>query len=85
MRASTAADMDRPAPEARFLVFGSASWTRTNDPVINSHLLYRLSYPGILKRWARIVVSWDGACNACVIIHFVTRPSLWLGPGLVPI
>lgn len=23
---------------------GSASWTRTNDPVINSHLLYQLSY-----------------------------------------
>uniref|UniRef100_A0A653B6Q5 Uncharacterized protein n=1 Tax=Ectopseudomonas oleovorans TaxID=301 RepID=A0A653B6Q5_ECTOL len=26
--------------------FGSATWTRTRDPMINSHLLYRLSYRG---------------------------------------
>ncbi len=26
--------------------FGSRSWTRTNDPLINSQLLYQLSYPG---------------------------------------
>ena len=26
---------------------GSRSWTRTNDPLINSQLLYRLSYPGM--------------------------------------
>ncbi len=26
---------------------GSATWTRTRDPMINSHLLYRLSYRGI--------------------------------------
>ena len=26
---------------------GSPSWTRTNDIVINSHALYRLSYWGI--------------------------------------
>ena len=25
---------------------GSSGWTRTNDPVINSHLLYQLSYRG---------------------------------------
>src|SRR5690606_12319892 len=25
---------------------GSATWTRTRDPMINSHLLYRLSYRG---------------------------------------
>jgi len=25
---------------------GSRSWTRTNDPLINSQLLYQLSYPG---------------------------------------
>lgn len=24
-------------------MFGSACWTRTSDPMINSHLLYRLS------------------------------------------
>ncbi len=28
-------------------LFGSATWTRTRDPMINSHLLYRLSYRGI--------------------------------------
>ncbi len=28
-------------------MFGSATWTRTRDPMINSHLLYRLSYRGI--------------------------------------
>ena len=28
---------------------GSRSWTRTNDPLINSQLLYRLSYPGPVR------------------------------------
>ena len=28
------------------VVSGSASWTRTNDPLINSQLLYQLSYRG---------------------------------------
>ncbi len=27
--------------------FGSPTWTRTTDPMINSHLLYQLSYRGI--------------------------------------
>ena len=27
--------------------FGSPSWTRTNDPAVNSRMLYRLSYWGI--------------------------------------
>ena len=27
--------------------FGSPSWTRTNDPAVNSRMLYRLSYRGI--------------------------------------
>lgn len=30
----------------RPFLFGSATWTRTRDPMINSHLLYRLSYRG---------------------------------------
>ena len=30
-------------------LFGSPSWTRTNDIVINSHALYRLSYWGIFN------------------------------------
>ncbi|CAI8808799.1 hypothetical protein EMIT093MI4_10604 [Pseudomonas sp. IT-93MI4] len=29
------------------LLFGSTTWTRTRDPMINSHLLYQLSYCGI--------------------------------------
>ena len=28
-------------------VSGSTTWTRTRDPVINSHLLYQLSYRGM--------------------------------------
>lgn len=28
----------------------SGSWTRTNDPVINSHLLYQLSYAGTINK-----------------------------------
>ena len=31
-------------------MFGSATWTRTRDPMINSHLLYRLSYRGTAMR-----------------------------------
>ena len=30
--------------------FGSPSWTRTNDPAVNSRMLYRLSYWGIYER-----------------------------------
>ena len=29
--------------------FGSPSWTRTNDTAVNSRVLYRLSYGGILQ------------------------------------
>ena len=28
---------------------GSTTWTRTRDPMINSHLLYQLSYRGIRR------------------------------------
>ena len=28
---------------------GSTTWTRTRDPVINSHLLYQLSYRGMTR------------------------------------
>ena len=31
-------------------VNGSDTWARTKDPVINSHMLYQLSYVGTLKR-----------------------------------
>ena len=29
-----------------FIESGSLNWTRTSDPLINSQLLYRLSYQG---------------------------------------
>ena len=29
---------------------GADTWARTKDPVINSHMLYQLSYVGTLKR-----------------------------------
>ena len=32
-----------------WLSTGSSSWTRTNDPAVNSRMLYRLSYRGISK------------------------------------
>ena len=28
---------------------GSTTWTRTRDPMINSHLLYQLSYRGMRR------------------------------------
>ena len=31
------------------LLSGSTTWTRTRDPVINSHLLYQLSYRGMAR------------------------------------
>ena len=34
---------------------GSRSRTRTCDPVINSHLLYRLSYPGMALNTVRSI------------------------------
>jgi hypothetical protein len=34
-----------------FLRIGSPGRTRTNDKVVNSHLLYQLSYRGSVKDW----------------------------------
>ena len=33
----------------RLSLSGSTTWTRTRDPMINSHLLYQLSYRGIRR------------------------------------
>ena len=30
--------------------YGSSSWTRTNDPAVNSRMLYQLSYWGMLRK-----------------------------------
>lgn len=32
-----------------FIIFGSPDMTRTCDPLVNSQLLYRLSYRGICR------------------------------------
>ena len=42
--------------------FGSPSWTRTNDIVINSHALYRLSYWGIFNFDTLVSQSIHTAC-----------------------
>ncbi len=34
---------------AGFSLSGSTTWTRTRDPMINSHLLYQLSYRGMRR------------------------------------
>ena len=36
--------------QRKLLSFGSPSWTRTNDPAVNSRMLYRLSYRGLKIR-----------------------------------
>ncbi len=33
----------------RLSLSGSTTWTRTRDPMINSHLLYQLSYRGMRR------------------------------------
>lgn len=35
---------------------GSSDWTRTSDPMINSHLLYRLSYRGTYESVTCILI-----------------------------
>ena len=32
------------------MLFGSPTWARTRDPMINSHLLYQLSYRGSIGK-----------------------------------
>src|SRR3546814_8475657 len=64
----------------RIETVGSASWIRTNDPVINSHLLYRLSYRGTAG--VRILVRPSRRCNAFVRIAVDKRKSLRHAGGL---
>ena len=42
---------------------GSPSWTRTSDKVINSHLLYQLSYRGI-------ILTYENAAYSKGVIRF---------------
>ena len=41
----------KATPCVTFSVFGSPYWTRTSDTLINSQVLYRLSYGGMLYMW----------------------------------
>ena len=45
---------------------GSTTWTRTRDPMINSHLLYQLSYRGmrrmLLIEKEKSSFLWCAAC-----------------------
>src|SRR5690606_4855339 len=53
---------------------GSATWTRTRDPMINSHLLYRLSYRGTfgLPNPATSSLNRKPRCSGA---HFTQRDS----------
>ena len=42
----TSCSQSRRATRLRYTPIGSSNWTRTSDPMINSHLLYQLSYRG---------------------------------------
>ncbi len=50
--------------ESLNLVNGSPGRTRTADPVINSHLLYQLSYRGILTLELAILPNFLGVGQA---------------------
>ena len=39
------------------LIGGSAAWTRTKDPLVNSEMLYQLSYRGIFFHAVRSELS----------------------------
>src|SRR5690554_2115402 len=43
---------------------GSTTWTRTRDPMINSHLLYRLSYRGTYYRLLQTSLDVCLICGA---------------------
>jgi hypothetical protein len=49
----------KPRDERGFSVNGSPTWARTRDPMINSHLLYQLSYRGSLEAW---ILRWVLGC-----------------------
>ena len=48
------------------LYFGSSSWTRTNDPAVNSRMLYQLSYWGMLK-YAGTLPTWILSQSAYIL------------------
>ena len=54
-------------------MYGSPSWTRTNDPMINSHVLYRLSYRGIFC-WK--LQHLPDICFLCALPRFTRHFTL---------
>ena len=48
-KAPTKKPLDLSIQGLCLLLSGSTTWTRTRDPVINSHLLYQLSYRGMAR------------------------------------
>ena len=44
-------------------VFGSGGWARTSDPMINSHLLYQLSYAEIIGAQGETRTHLIQICN----------------------
>ena len=69
----------------RGLIYGSSSWARTSDPMINSHLLYQLSYRGSFT-WGAYTndVSWggqpkmDSSCPNFLRQTFQVIGKLWI-------
>ena len=57
------------------LFHGSPSWTRTNDPAVNSRMLYRLSYWGIWKATKQdLIALW---CRHRPIFPGRFQPSIF--------
>ena len=44
---------NKKAPQLNEMLLNSPNWTRTSDTLINSQVLYRLSYGGINRREVR--------------------------------
>ena len=55
--------------------FGSPSWTRTNDTAVNSRVLYRLSYGGILKPTKQSLIGY--LCRHRPIFPGRFQPSIF--------
>lgn len=54
--------------DVAFLISGSPNWARTSDLMINSHVLYQLSYRGTAE--ARILTK-NGAGRQALFLQLV--------------
>jgi hypothetical protein len=67
-------------------ISGSPTWARTTDPMINSHLLYQLSYRGTFEEQDCIEASFFGQhpiCNLSPLRSPVTPVAIRLS-GVFP-